>query len=102
MTGVQTCALPIYLLPGESIVGDYCGTGMHGGVIYLRGTVEDYQLGKEVKVLPVDQQDLEFIDRYVHNFAQHFGKDYEAIMSKEFIKLIPFNTRPYGNLYAKY
>jgi hypothetical protein len=24
---------------------------MHGGVIYLRGTIDDYQLGKEVVLL---------------------------------------------------
>lgn len=30
------------------IVGNYLGTGMHGGVIYVRGRIENYQLGKEV------------------------------------------------------
>ncbi|KJS87981.1 MAG: hypothetical protein JM58_02455 [Peptococcaceae bacterium BICA1-8] len=102
MAGGIQIVLGLDLSPEESIVGDYCGTGMHGGVIYLRGTVEDYQLGKEVKVLPVDQEDLELLGRYVHNYAEYFSEDYEAIISKEFIKLIPFNTRPYGNLYAKY
>jgi len=29
---------------------NFIGTGMHGGVIYLRGTVKPYQLGKEIGV----------------------------------------------------
>ena len=33
----------------------FIGTGMHGGVIYLRGSVEDYQLGKEVGVAELDE-----------------------------------------------
>ena len=31
--------------PEQPLVGGYCGAGMHGGVIYLRGSVEQWQCG---------------------------------------------------------
>ena len=102
MAGGVQIILGLDLAPEEPIVGDYCATGMHGGVIYLRGQVEDYQLGKEVKVMAVDEEDIEVIKKYVSNYAQYFNKDLDVIMAKPFIKLIPYNTRPYGNLYAKW
>ncbi|MDK2822253.1 MAG: hypothetical protein PWQ67_33 [Clostridia bacterium] len=102
MAGGIQIVLGLDLPPGEKIVGDFCGTGMHGGVIYLRGEVEEYQLGKEVKVVPVEEEDLIIISKYVKNYAEFFNIDYQEIMQKPFVKLIPYNTRPYGNLYAKY
>ncbi|MFZ7102203.1 MAG: hypothetical protein ACOWWO_05995 [Peptococcaceae bacterium] len=102
MAGGVQIVLGLGLKPEERIVGDFCGTGMHGGVIYIRGTVEEHQLGKEVKIMPVDAADQEVIKKYVGNYAGYFAKDAAEILTKEFIKLIPYNTRPYGNLYAKY
>lgn len=102
MAGGIQIVLGLNLEPGENIVGDFCGTGMHGGVIYLRGEVADYQVGKEVKILPVDNDDLALIKKYVEKYAQYFNKNFMEIMQKPFLKLIPYNTRPYGNLYAKY
>ncbi|QGG46505.1 hypothetical protein [Heliorestis convoluta] len=82
------------------IVGDYCGTGMHGGVMYIRGSVEEYKLGKEVKSVPMTEEDYHRLSLYVGRFAEHFNEDKEAILSEPFTKLIPFNKRPYGNLYV--
>ncbi|MBM3710067.1 MAG: hypothetical protein FJW61_06580, partial [Actinobacteria bacterium] len=44
----------------NSIIGDYTGTGMHGGVIYLKKDVEDYRLGREVKKMTIDENDIKF------------------------------------------
>jgi len=79
---------------------DFIGTGMHGGVIYIRGKVEDYQLGKEVSQLEIDENDRETIERYVSKFAKYFSYDAKDILSGEFTKLLPLSHRPYGRLYA--
>jgi glutamate synthase domain-containing protein 3 len=84
----------------EEIVGDYCGTGMHGGVIYMRGGIDPYKLGKEVRPAEPDEEDLKLIAGYVGRFSQYFGVDSETIMNSEFTKLFAYNKRPYGNLYA--
>jgi glutamate synthase domain-containing protein 3 len=87
----------------NSIVGDYTGTGMHGGVIYLKKDVEDYKLGREVRKMVIDEKDVKFIDLYLKNFCSYFNLDYENIILKtfkDFIKLTPYSHRPYGKLYA--
>jgi glutamate synthase domain-containing protein 3 len=84
----------------KPITGDYLGTGMHGGVIYLRGTVEEHQLGAEVAVLEPDEKDLKLVAKHVSEWCSHFGYNPDEIMSEPFIKLKPVSSRPYGNLYA--
>ncbi|WP_341479038.1 hypothetical protein [Heliobacterium chlorum] len=85
---------------GYPIVGDYCGTGMHGGVMYIRGQVEEYKLGKEVKIVEMTAEDQSILERYVSRYADYFGYDKEDILAQPFSKLIPYNKRPYGNLYT--
>ena len=79
---------------------DYIGTGMHGGVIYLRGQVEDSQLGKEVGVADIDDTDYIILTGLVNEFAANFGYDTAKILQSNFIKLFPLHLRPYGRLYA--
>ena len=79
---------------------NYIGTGMHGGVIYLRGTVEDYQLGKEVGVTEPEGEDLQILQKLVGEFAGYFDYDAKKILQHGFIKLFPRWLRPYGRLYA--
>lgn len=84
----------------KSIAGDYLGTGMHGGVIFLRGEVEEHQLGAEVAVLEPDEKDIKLVKKHVTEWCGHFGHDVDEVMSEPFIKLKAISSRPYGNLYA--
>lgn len=78
----------------------FIATGMHGGVVYIRGKVEEHQLGREVGVAELDEADRAALERYVGEFAAHFGHDTEEILDAEFIKLYPRWLRPYGKLYT--
>jgi glutamate synthase domain-containing protein 3 len=78
----------------------FIGTGMHGGLIYLRGTVEDYQLGKEVGVGELDDNDHQVLNGLLGEYSSHFGIDVSRIAGDKFIKLFPKYLRPYGRLYA--
>jgi glutamate synthase domain-containing protein 3 len=73
---------------------------MHGGVIYLRGSIEDYQLGKEVGIAELQEKDFQILRQLVGEFATHFGYETENILNYKFIKLFPRWLRPYGRLYA--
>jgi len=87
----------------QSIVGDYVGTGMHGGTIYIRGEVEDYKLGREVNKSSIDIADREILKKYIFKFCEYFKFSKSEIGNvdlKEFIKLTPHSHRPYGKLYA--
>jgi len=100
MAGGILILLGLNLSEGEHHKARFIGTGMHGGVIYLRGNVEDYQLGKEVGVAELEETDHQALNQFVGEFATHFGYETEAILRHKFMKLFPRWLRPYGRLYA--
>ena len=78
----------------------FIGTGMHGGVIYVRGSVESHQLGKEVGIDDLAKADWQMLKKLVAEFAAHFNYDADEILKHKFIKLFPLWLRPYGRIYA--
>jgi len=81
----------------------FIGTGMHGGVIYLRGGVEKDQVGGQVDISPLDEADRKVLENYVNGFFERFpdtGKSREEILRSEFVRLTPRSKRPYSGLYA--
>jgi glutamate synthase domain-containing protein 3 len=100
MAGGTLILLGLNLKEGEMHKANYIGTGMHGGVIYMRGEVNDYQLGKEVGIADLDDQDYLNLSTYVEEYASLFGYKAGEILKHRFIKLFPLHLRPYGRLYA--
>jgi glutamate synthase domain-containing protein 3 len=100
MAGGILIILGLNLKEGEMHLAHYVGTGMHGGVIYLRGNVADFQLGKEVGTADLDENDRLNLEKYVCEFASHFGYNAREILKHKFTKLFPLYLRPYGRLYA--
>ena len=84
----------------NSIVGSYCGTGMHGGKIFIRGNAEPWQLGKEVRVYESNKDDFSLIAKYLRTYCSLFSLDFDTIIKDDFAKLLPGSSRPYGKLYA--
>ncbi|OGO42935.1 MAG: hypothetical protein A2137_01830 [Chloroflexi bacterium RBG_16_58_8] len=100
MAGGILVLLGLTLGEGQGHRAKYIGTGMHGGVIYLRGKVEDWQLGKEVGVAELEEKDRQVLRQYVDEFSREFSYDAEDILKHKFLKLYPRFLRPYGRLYA--
>jgi len=100
MAGGLIVVLGLGKNPDEAIVGNYCGTGMHGGAMYIRGDLENYQLGKEVKKFSLDDRDNKILRRYLKEYCLCFSLDLEETIVGNFVKLIPSSSRPYGKLYA--
>jgi len=100
MAGGVLILLGLNLGREEGHKASFIGTGMHGGVIYLRGEVQEYQLGKEVGVAEPNENDHLALKEIVGEFACHFGYDVEKILRDKFVKLFPLYLRPYGRLYA--
>ncbi len=100
MAGGILIVLGLNLNEGEHHKTNFIGTGMHGGVIYLRGSVEEHQLGKEVGVAELEEEDRQILKKLVGEFATHFGYDADEILKHKFAKLFPRWLRPYGRLYA--
>jgi len=90
-------------LGGKPHLANFIGTGMHGGVIFLRGRVEQTQIGGQVDVSAPDEEDMKLLDRLVGEFVDNFpelGVTKEELLKGEFMKLAPRSKRPYGKLYA--
>jgi glutamate synthase domain-containing protein 3 len=85
---------------GKPLVGNYIGTGMHGGVIYIRGEVDPFQLGKEVSISSVDETDEKQLRLYLREYCDEFGLSIDDLMRDRFSKLLPTHLRPYGKIYA--
>jgi len=100
MAGGVLILLGLNLKEGEGHKANFIGTGMHGGVIYIRGHVQEFQLGKEVGVAELDENDYLILNGLVDEFAHHFGYDAKEILRYRFARLFPLYLRPYGRLYA--
>jgi glutamate synthase domain-containing protein 3 len=90
-----------YLFDDNEIVGDYIGTGMHGGKIFVRGEINNHKLGKEIIKSKINNEDESIIKSYIENYFKYFGSANEEVVKlSDFFKLTPFSIRPYGKLYA--
>ncbi|UCG55095.1 MAG: hypothetical protein JSV32_02440 [Dehalococcoidia bacterium] len=100
MAGGVMVLLGLTLRKGERHKARFIGTGMHGGIIYIRGDVDDHQLGKEVDRAELDDEDNKLLESLVDEYAKYFNMNPKEIMNRRFIKLFPRWLRPYGRLYA--
>ena len=80
--------------------GNYIGTGMHAGSIYMHDGIEDYQLGKEVKKFDMSGEDEKILAAYLKEYCSIFSMDIKKLKQRPFIKIAPLTHRPYGKLYA--
>ncbi len=78
----------------------FVGTGMHGGAIFLRGSIEPHQLGREVGVSEPDAGDASLLQTLVGEYARRFDLDAADLLAGPFLKLTALSLRPYGRLYA--
>lgn len=84
----------------EALIGDWCGTGMHGGVIYIRGEVEDRQLSHEVMKVALTKDDHNLLQKHLQDYCTCFSLNFKKLIKGNFLKLVPATQRPYGKLYA--
>ena len=84
----------------QPIAGNYIGTGMHRGVMYIRGKIENHQVGKGVGIIEPNGDDKKQLRNYLEEYCKDFGLDLEKILMGNFIKLAPLTHRPYGDLYS--
>ncbi len=87
---------------GNEVIGNYCGTGMHGGVMYIRGEIPAHKLGREVQTAELTDKDIEFLEGIISRYKDYFKLQLKDIKCSDFTKLQPQGTRPYGDLYTKY
>jgi glutamate synthase domain-containing protein 3 len=100
MAGGLIVVLGLKVEMDKSPVGTYVGTGMHAGKIYVRGSVRNYQLGKEIMLFDIDKNDREELDPLLLEYCENLNLPWEEIRKGPFVKLSPYSHRPYGKLYS--
>ena len=85
---------------GEQPVGNFTGTGMHGGKIFIRTTKDLIALPAQVAADVADKDDLQEIESIVKEFAGYFGLDSESLLKDQFFVLKPNAKNPYKQLYT--
>jgi glutamate synthase domain-containing protein 3 len=83
-------------------VGNFTGTGMHGGKIYIRTDKELVALPAQVTAEIAGKDDLKEIEAEVNEFANYFGMDAQSLLSNQFFLLKPNAKNPYKQHYTAY
>lgn len=86
--------------PEGQIIGRHCGSGMHGGCMYIRDTVDRDLLSPDIMNVPLSESDEAFIRMCVSRYGEYFGLAVEQLPAGSFLKLVPRGNRPYARLYA--
>jgi len=81
-------------------VGNFTGTGMHGGRIFIRTNMELVALPAQVIVDVASDEDLQEIKPYISEFANFFKMDAEQLVKEKFYMLRPNAKNPYKQLYT--
>jgi glutamate synthase domain-containing protein 3 len=82
-------------------VGNFPGTGMHGGSILLRGNYADLDVPPQVKLNEASAEEMEKAAEYIKNYCDFFDTDYAALMDSPFWCMTPNSNNPYKQLYVQ-
>jgi glutamate synthase domain-containing protein 3 len=82
-------------------VGNFTGTGMHGGKIFIRTGSELSNLPAQVMAEAASADDLREIEPHVKEFAGYFGAKASALLKDKFYVLRPNAKNPYKQLYTE-
>ncbi|MDD3398818.1 MAG: hypothetical protein PHW93_04390 [Candidatus Methanomethylophilaceae archaeon] len=100
MAGGTIAILGIGMEEDVSPVGLSVGTGMHGGRIFVRGAVEEHQLGTAAHVLPLTDEDWEELQSMIEEFEHAFGLK-PSRCRDDYVKVGPLDSRPFRGHYDK-
>jgi len=81
-------------------VGNFTGTGMHGGEIFIRTHKMPKNLPRQVCHNLADPSDMDRIKDVLSEFSETFGIPMDEILGKPFHRLTPNAKNPYKQLYT--
>ena len=81
-------------------VGNFTGTGMHGGKIFIRTDCELSGLPAQVSAEIASEGGMAEAAPYIAGFAGHFGMDAARLAAGRFYILRPNAKNPYKQLYT--
>lgn len=75
-------------------------SGIHGGEIFIRGTVEEWTLGIGSSSRPSTSEDLKRISPYILEFTRKFGMDPARLLTSSYTLVAPVSARPFAGKYT--
>lgn len=81
-------------------VGNFCGTGMHGGKIFIRCKRLPHDLPPQVKARRASAEDLSSIEGILSEFCKEFSVSEKELENEHFYLLTPDSANPYKQLYV--
>ena len=84
---------------GNPPIGNFCGTGMHGGRIILRCKTAP-KLHKQVTVKKASKSDIESITNVVTDFCSKFNYSAKDMLDSDFYIITPDTKNPYKQMYV--
>lgn len=84
----------------ENPIGNFTGTGMHGGSIYVRSPYELKNLPEQVSAAVAGDKELEEITPILSDYAKQFNLDTEELLNSRYYVLTPNTKNPYKRLYT--
>ena len=85
-------------LNGKPVVGNFCGTGMHGGEIWLRTDELSAALPEQVKSERVALADE--AASLIRESCDGFGREEKSYLSAVYYRLTPNADNPYRQMYT--
>jgi glutamate synthase domain-containing protein 3 len=82
----------------RAVSGTNIGAGMHGGIIFIRGRVNDHQLGSGATFKEITENDRKQLETLATEYEAAFGtevpRDWES-----YTKIVPHTHRPFHGHY---
>lgn len=85
-------------LNGKPVVGNFCGTGMHGGEIWLRTDELTAALPEQVKSERMTLSDE--AASLIREWCARFGREEKSYLSAVYYRLTPNADNPYRQMYT--
>jgi len=84
----------------NSVVKGSLGTGIHGGMIFVRGEVKPGLLGVGATLSEILPKEKRILDKLVKEFCSLFGAPEELVYKKDFTKISAGSSRPFAHFYC--
>ena len=75
-------------------------SGIHGGEIFIRGTVEDWTLGIGSSAVDATSEDIARIIPIIREFSKHFNVDDSSLLNSRYTRITPVSARPFAGKYT--
>ncbi|MCD8206285.1 MAG: glutamate synthase [Clostridia bacterium] len=86
---------------GQPLFHNFCGTGMHGGVMYLRCEKLPHRLPSQVSSREGKGSEIDELKEIVEDYCAYFPEyDAKKILDANFFILTPNSANPYRQMYT--